>query len=318
MFSDSFSDFFYAYVGKCVPFAAGRSHYLHVIYTPDRNSANEVVGWIASISDITALKQTEERLLKLEKIAAAGRLAAAFAHEINNPLSSVTNALYLLKGDQSLDRKTNDVIAIAQSELARVSRIVKQNLSYYRVGAVAKELDFSTLIEQSLQIFDEKFQQAKLQVTKKITPGISITGFGDEIRQAVDNLLFNALDAMPAGGRIAISLHNSRNWRDHNQAGVRLTIADTGSGMSEEQLSEAFLPFFTTKAEKGTGLGLWVVAGVVAKHDATIKIRSTQKHGKSGTVVSILWPLNMQIDKTSILADSDSFVAGAKHANPGS
>jgi signal transduction histidine kinase len=236
-----------------------------------------------------ALREQEERLRKAEKIAAAGQLAASLAHEINNPLSSVTNALYLLNEDPALPDEASRWAKTASNELARVSRIVKQSLSYYRIGTVPKQFDLSALVEESLQIFSEKFRRAGVQVITKIESGSLVIGFADEVRQIIDNLLLNAVEAMSNGGRLAISVHPSRNWTDQEPAGIRLTIADTGSGIPKENLSRIFEPFFTTKPEKGTGLGLWVVRGIVAKHDGIIRMRSSTGK-KSGTVVSVLWP----------------------------
>ena len=253
---------------------------------------------LESQNQIAALKQNEramrmqeERLRKVEKVAAAGQLAASLAHEINNPLAAVTNALYILQNISDLPADTAELINTAASELARVSRIVKQSLSYYRVGKIPKEVDLAQILEESLRIFEEKFRKAGLEVSTRIRPQISILGFADEIRQAIDNLLLNAIEATSKGGRLAVSLRWSRDRKDQRQPAVaRLTIADTGSGISSDQLSRLFEPFFTTKAEKGNGLGLWVVRGIVTKHEGSIRIRSSTSDGNRGTVVSILWP----------------------------
>lgn len=250
-----------------------------------------------SASQIAALQENaqtirlqEERLRKVEKLAAAGQLAASLAHEINNPLASVTNTLYILQNFSSLPVDAHELVATASSELARVSRIVKQSLSYYRVDKAPKEIDLAELVRESLRIFEEKFRKAALTVSSSIHP-LTILGFGDEIRQAIDNLLLNAIEATPRGGRLAVSLRWSRNRKDHREPGVaRLTIADSGSGIPKDQLPRLFEPFFTTKAEKGNGLGLWVVRGIVAKHEGSIRIRSSTESSHTGTVVSILWP----------------------------
>ncbi|HKT68807.1 MAG TPA: ATP-binding protein [Terriglobales bacterium] len=236
----------------------------------------------------------EERLRKTEKIAAAGQLAASLAHEINNPLMSVTNAFYLLNQSPNLNADDKNLLRTAASELARVSRIVQQSLSYHRAGTVAQELDLSALVEESLNIFSDRFKRAGVQLSKKIMPGALITAFGGEVRQAVDNLLLNALEATPAEGRVAISVRPSHNWSDHNHQGVRLTIGDTGCGIPREHLSRIFEPFFSTKQERGTGLGLWVVRGVVLKHGGGIRVRSFAVEGRTGTVISVLWPCSGQ------------------------
>ena len=244
-----------------------------------------------------SLRETEERLHRTEKIAATGRLAAALAHEINNPLASVTNCLYLLETNRDLTQEAKSLATTAASELERVSRIVRQSLSYYRPYTVPEKLDLSAITEESLLVFSDKFRRAGIEVTKRLTPSAQIMGFAFEIRQVIDNLLLNAMEASGSGGRVVVSLRLSRDWRNGAQ-GVRLTIGDTGSGIAKENLSRIFEPFFTTKSDKGTGLGLWVVRGIVAKHGGSIRIRSTVGIGKSGTVISVLWASSGQYGDT--------------------
>src|SRR5215471_10205507 len=236
-------------------YSKGGPRVVHVVYTPEKEG-EEVVGWIASVTDITEFRRIEKQLQieKVEKLAAAGQLAASLAHEINNPLSAVINVLYLLAARSDLDPTATELVTVANNEVARVSRIVKQSLSYYRVGMVAKEVNLAALIEESLQVFSDKFQRAGIAISKKITRETSIIGFADEVRQVVDNLLVNAVEATQAGGRLTLCLRQSRSWKNRNELGARLTIADNGSGIPQAFLAKIFEPFFTTKAEKGTGL----------------------------------------------------------------
>ena len=235
------------------------------------------------------IRMQEERLRKVEKLAAAGQLAASLAHEINNPLEAVTNALYILQNFSDLPEPTISLVNTAMDELARVSRIVKQSLSYYRVDRSPKEIDLAEIVQESLRIFEEKFRKADLDVRTKIQPQTWILGFSDEIRQAIDNLLLNAIEATLRGGRVIVSLHPSRDWKINRSGIARLTIADTGSGIPSNQIPHIFEPFFTTKAERGNGLGLWVVRGIVTKHEGRIIIRSSTG-ACHGTVVSVLIP----------------------------
>lgn len=236
------------------------------------------------------LREQEERLLKAGRLAAAGQLASSMAHEINNPLSSVTNVLYLLKNHYSLSEPAQTLVTTAATELARVSRIVKQSLSYYRVGNTPCDLDLSVVAEESLQIFNEKFQRAGIELKQKVRNGSGIVGFPDELRKVIDNLLLNALDAMPLGGRLGVSVRESSEWRHRHRKGVRLTVVDSGFGVTKENRLRIFEPFFTTKAEKGNGLGLWVLQGIIAKHEGVISFRSSTAQGKSGTAISIFLP----------------------------
>jgi PAS domain S-box-containing protein len=242
----------------------------------------------------TILEQ-EEKLRRTEKLAAAGQLAASLAHEINNPLSSVTNALYLMKQGPALDPETRRLIEIAEVELARVSRIVRQSLSYYKAGGDAKPVDMAALVEESLEVFREKFQRLGIQLNRKVAGRATVFGFADEIRQVIDNLLLNSIEALGEGGRVAVSVRRSGGWNGSGRDGVRLTIADSGCGMTAQHLANVFEPFYTTKAEKGTGLGLWVVKGIVSKHDGSIRIRSSRTEGRSGTVISVFWPSGNQV-----------------------
>jgi PAS domain S-box-containing protein len=271
-------------------FSPGGLHHLHVVYTPERNGAGEVVGWFASVSDMTQLKRFEKKLQEVERMAAAGQLAASLAHEINNPLNSVTNLLYLIEHHEGVSAEAAKLVTTAERELTRVSRIVKQSLSYYRVGAVAGELDLASIVEESIQIFGGRMERAGIHISKEITAGTTLIGFPGEIRQVIDSLLLNAEEAMPDGGRLRISVRHSSNWRDHHEPGVRLTIADTGCGISREHFPHLFEPFFTTKAEKGSGLGLFVTRGIILKHKGLVKFRSRQMEATSGTVVSVFWP----------------------------
>jgi PAS domain S-box-containing protein len=287
-----------------VSYAAAGPRHVHVVGMPEK-VGEDVVGWVGAVTDISEFKRIERQLQDVEKMAAAGQLAASLAHEINNPLSAVINVLYLLGRRSDLDPAATAMISTANNEIARVTRIVKQSLSYYRVGMVAKEVDVAALIEESLQVFGDKLQFADIAITKKLTPGTSIIGFADEIRQVIDNLLVNGVEATPRGGRLTLSLRQSRSWRDRNELGARFTIADNGCGIPKDYLARVFEPFFTTKAEKGTGLGLWVVKGIVEKHGGSIRIRSTDAPERRGTVISIFWPSAAKEHPANNLARSE-------------
>lgn len=284
---------------------------LSLTISPVKDAAGRIIGASKVARDITerrqaarTLRENEERLHKTEKLAAAGQLAASLAHEINNPLSSITNALYLLKHHSGIDPKAQNLVGIASTELARMSRIVKQSLSYYRSRSLPKDVDIAAAVEESLQVFSGKTDRAGIRVTRKIAQTEPVLGFPDEVRQVIDNLLLNAVEAMPRGGRLAISVHSSQRWRDPSVHGVRLTIADSGSGIPKGILPRIFEPFFTTKPEKGTGLGLWVVYALLARHDGAIRVRSSSLPGRCGTAVSVLWPHVFRPQNSEVLESS--------------
>jgi len=252
--------------------------------------SNGTVVQLAVTRDVTERRSIEDRLSKTQKMAAAGQLAASLAHEINNPLSSVVNLLYLLQHHSALDPEARKLVTTAENEIGRVARIVKQSLAYYRKGTKPKDIDLGATVEESVQVYRDKFDRAGIRLSKKVITGDYVLGFPDEIRQVIDNLLLNAVESMPGGGRLAVAVRPSISLKGGDRKSVRLTVADTGYGISKDVLSRIFDPFFTTKLEKGTGLGLWIVHGLVIKHEGTIRVRSSVRSGKCGTVVSILWP----------------------------
>lgn len=241
-------------------------------------------------SAVEAIRQNQERLQKMERMAAAGRLASSLAHEINNPLASVMNVMYLLETHSSLDAQARGLVAMGGQEIARVARIVQQMLSYHRTEAQPCDLDVSEVVEDSLRILANRFQRAGITVGHKIRSGSVVFGVGDEIRQVVDNLLLNAAEAMPQGGHVKITVSPWRDWNVPRQKGARMTIADSGPGIPKNIRSQIFEPFFTTKHEKGTGLGLWVTRGIVDKHGGTIRLRTTDTGQRTGTVFSVFLP----------------------------
>lgn len=275
---------------------------------PMRDANGNIAMWIGSSTDIQEIREQEDRLRKLEKLAAAGQLAAAMAHEINNPLSAVTNSLYLLENCIQLDEIPRSYAIMATTELARVSRIVRQSLSYYRVGTTPQDLDLGAIVNESLEIFSEKFRRADIVVKPEIGQRTELLGFPDELRQVIDNLLLNALEAMPAGGHLRIAVHNSSDWKNdrRHRIGVRLTIADNGCGIPRSDRGRIFEPFFTTKPEKGTGLGLWVLQGIIAKHEGVMCLRSSDAKSRSGTVISIFLPSSGRARNESKLRTAES------------
>ena len=277
----------------------GRHIELALTISPVKDASGRIVGASKIARDITerrqaerALAESQDRLRKAEKLAAAGQLAASLAHEINNPLSSVINALYLLRHGDGLDSQAKELAAIAAAEASRMSRIVQQSLSYYRTTMAPKDVDVAATMQESLEVFAAKLSRNGIQLHKKFGDNAHIVGFAHEIRQVIDNLLLNAVEAMPNGGCLGVSVHCSRAWGERHRQGVRLVIADSGPGIADAIARKIFEPFFTTKPEKGTGLGLWVVRGLVAKHEGTVRVRSSTRPGRSGTVISILLPLS--------------------------
>lgn len=256
---------------------------------PILDESGNVRGTLAAYMDITERKRAEKALRTSEKLATAGKMAASLAHEINNPLAAVTNLLYLVAQDASLSPHSQRFINMATSELARVSQITRNILAFYRESHSPVNIDVADLVASVLELYAPKIRQSHVEVDFRRDDACAITAFPGELRQVFSNLIVNAVDAMPNGGRLHVRVRPSRNRRSQ-QAGVRLVVADTGSGIPRDHLTHLFEPFFTTKGEKGTGLGLWVSRDIIGKHDGTIQIRTAFGARKNGTCFSIFLP----------------------------
>jgi signal transduction histidine kinase len=230
--------------------------------------------WVgAVIVDATERKLSEELLRRTEKLAATGQLAASIAHEINNPLEAVTNLLYLLD-QQPLDAESRHYTDMAQQEIARVSQITQQTLRFYRQSSSPTLIQPADVLDSVLDLHHGRLNASKVQTIRRYRGAVELFAFSGEMRQLFANFVGNALDAMPEGGRIYLSVRASQAWCQTEVPGVRITIADTGSGMTEAVRRRIFEPFFTTKEITGTGLGLWISSEIIAKHQGTVRVRS--------------------------------------------
>jgi PAS domain S-box-containing protein len=249
---------------------------------------SSVKEWVGTCTDIQDRKDSEIALRKSERLALAGQLAASIAHEINNPLEAVTNLIYLIS-TRVTDDESGHYCAMAQRELTRVSEISGQTLRFYRRSTRPVETDVSDLVESLLHLFHPKFGRRNLQIHTEIRKGPPVLAFPNELRQLIANIISNAIDATPPGGRIRIEVGPALGWRDHSQHGVCVVVADTGSGIPEPIRRRIFEPFVTTKGDAGTGLGLWVCDDIVKRHGGRLRLR-TRTAERSGTVFSIFLP----------------------------
>jgi len=234
--------------------------------------------------DISNAKQTEEALRSTEKLAAVGRMAASISHEINNPLEAVTNLLYLADTSVSPDA-SREYVQQAQQELSRVAHVVTQTLRFYRPVRTSGVCDVAQVVESVITLYRGRIQNSGATIKVDIDRRQARCNEG-ELRQVIGNLVGNALDAIPLGGRLRI--HSSPAvCRADQRTGTHISVADSGCGIAPENLSRVFEAFFTTKEHTGTGLGLWVSREIIEKRRGTIRVRSAL--GK-GTVVSIFLP----------------------------
>jgi signal transduction histidine kinase len=236
---------------------------------------------VTVLRDLTALRKVEQlrverRMLEIEKFAATGRLAATIAHEVNNPMEAIKNAIYLLAG--AVPENAMPVYNILKSETERVARIVRQMLGLYRNTEQVKPVNVNTIVEDTLLLLNRQLQRANVEVITDLRPLPDAVIAADQIRQVLSNLVINAKDAMPQGGRLRIRSRHIPG-KDDLHGWVRILIADTGTGISREMIRTIFEPFVTTKGEKGTGLGLWIVKGIIQNHAGKLSVRSSQGNG---------------------------------------
>jgi signal transduction histidine kinase len=235
--------------------------------------------------------KAQEALLKAEKLAVTGRLATSIAHEINNPLEAVTNLLFLMRHEPNQEMQVA-YLQQAEQELARVSEIVKQTLRFYKATDRRAEINVASVVESVLALYQSRLQYAGITVeTEVLVPSASVLSSAGELKQILANLIGNAIDAMRSGGKLRIRISPEQACRTDGMPGVRLTVADTGSGISKELLPTIFEPFVTTKGEMGTGLGLWVTDEIVKRNGWRINVRSSVTPKHRGTAISLQMPV---------------------------
>jgi signal transduction histidine kinase len=249
----------------------------------------KIVRWFGTNTDITERKLAEEALVKSERMAAMGRLAGIIAHEINNPLEAISNAFFLLRDHPSLDEEARYYSKLAEEELARVAHITKQTLSFYRESQQATAVSLAEVLENVIELQSRKLQVSGITVEKRIYSRGVVQGYPVELKQVFLNLIANAIQAMPDGGRLRIRLAQSNDHRTGRE-GVRVSIYDTGAGILPEHARRIFEPFFSTKDAKGTGLGLWISKGIVQKYEGTIRFRSIRNGHVHATCFSVFIP----------------------------
>jgi signal transduction histidine kinase len=238
---------------------------------------------------LDASYKTEAALRKAEKLVVAGRLAASIAHEINNPLESITNLLYLISTATSLqDAKKHT--EVAESELARVSEIVTHMLRFYREPSKPAYVQVPEILESALTLYKRRLDYSEIIVERDFRECSPIMAMPGELRQVILNLISNASDAIGRVGTLKIRLTNAREHSNGSRLGIRLTIADTGSGIVPNIRKTLFEPFVSTKGNLGTGLGLWISSEIIRKHGGTIQVKTRTLPPSTGTVFSVFLP----------------------------
>jgi signal transduction histidine kinase len=244
---------------------------------------------LVTLEDITHRKQAEQALIRTERLATTGKLAASMAHEISNPLGAITDLLYIM-GQSSKDAGTREYVELMEHQIQAIGRIADRTLKFHREDRPVAEFVLADLVGELLQLYQAEMRRKGLTLVKRVDCEARVVGSAGEIRQVISNLLLNAIEATPEGGRVGVRLYASSDRQNPGRRGFRLSVADTGSGIEAQHRSHIFEPFFTTKGEEGTGLGLWISSEIVKRAGGSLRVWSTPRPQRSGTCFSIFLP----------------------------
>ena len=277
-----------------LPSRPNEHRFFNVNYFPVYNSDGTIQAITAASLEITNQKKAETALIQSEKLAAVGRLASSISHEINNPLEAITNLLYLINHSDELPETLKPYLHTAQDELARVCQIATQTLRFHRQAVNATCVSASDLVDSVLTLYQGRLANSSIRVDASYRSRSTVVCFENDIRQVLNNLIANAIDAMRQnGGRLIVRSHDAvfrASSSLSERHGIRITIADTGHGMSPTVRAHLFEPFYTTKDLNGTGLGLWISSGIVTRHQGHLAFRSTEHPIHHGTIFSLFLP----------------------------
>lgn len=251
--------------------------------------------------DLTMLRMAERALIQNEKLAMVGRLSASIAHELNNPLESVVNLLFLIAQGENLE-EVHQFARQAEQEMKRVAQIATQTLRFYRQQSAPGPLQLGEVLDSVLALFEGRLRNGNVDVVKRYVDCVSpLIAYSGELRQVFVNLIGNALDAMGDHGTLRIDARPSRSWIDGRE-GVRVTVCDSGSGIPREMLKKVFEPFVSTKENHGTGLGLWISCEIIRRHGGVLRVRSAVSGPRRGTAMSVFLPTPPRLKDASVAA----------------
>jgi PAS domain S-box-containing protein len=254
---------------------------------PIRNDRDQIVGVVLVFRDATQERKGQQMLRRAEKLAAAGRLAATMAHEINNPLEAVANLIFIVKDSPEISDRLRQHLEVAEQQLARVSHITRQTLGFYRESMTRSDVQLQAVINSVLSLYDNKLQSKNIAVECDLDGVPSVPGLAGELRQMLANLISNAADALENNGKLSIKVERLDDFDTH---GVVIRVADNGPGIPAENAERIFEPFFTTKVDVGTGLGLWVAKEIAERHGGYLRLGKPVQG--TGAVFTVFLPLN--------------------------
>jgi PAS domain S-box-containing protein len=266
-----------------------------------RDAENKPLQIVTIAEDMTMFRLAEQALIKNEKLAAVGRLSASIAHELNNPLESIINLLFLISHGSDV-AEMQHFAELAEQEMRRVAQIATQTLRFYRQQSAPAALHLGEVIDSVLALFEGRLYQRNVRVVKRFVRCDQLMiAYSGELRQVFVNLVSNALDAMNDHGVLHIDVRPSRNWQGGGEPGMRVLVCDSGSGIPRQMLQKIFEPFVSTKENQGTGLGLWISREIIRRHGGVLRVRSQVSGPRRGTAMSVFLPFPAS-DKSAILA----------------
>lgn len=262
----------------------GRTIWLHHRARIERDAEGRATSIMGISMDVTERRQSEDALRRTEKLAAAGRLAATVAHEINNPLASIVNIIYIAKLSPEVPDAIRSLLTTAEGELNRTAQIVRQTLGFYRESVHPQDSDLGRLVTEILDVYRSRISARGLQCTTSIEPNLVARVIPGELKQVLANLIANAVDATLPGGTISVKV-------GRDEVSAIISVADDGSGIEPRDLPRVFEPFFTTKEDVGTGLGLWVSKGIVEKYNGRLTVTTSTAPQEHGTTFTVMLPV---------------------------
>ncbi len=258
---------------------------------PIWDDRRQLIGVVLVFRDVSAERKSRDVLRKTEKLAAAARLSATVAHEINNPLEAIVNLIFIAKNDPDAPPSVVRQLVVAEQEIERVAHITRQTLGFYRESNAPEQVQINVLLEAILSVYSNKLESARIQVKRDFGECPPVHAVAGELRQVFSNVVANAIDAAGESGTIAVS---SRPIPGGESGMIEVVIADSGTGVSAEHLDHIFEPFFTTKKDVGTGLGLWVTKEIIERHGGNIRVSPANGHGGlPGAAFTLRLPCNL-------------------------
>ena len=279
---------------------AGKEYPVELTGAPILADGGQLLGVVVVFRDVTQRRQTEQTLRSSERLNLAGRLSATIAHEIRNPLDTISNLIHLLQHQQKPDPTSAGYLQMASEEVARIAQITSQLLTFHREARNPVQVNLTDVLESVLVVFAPQIKQNHIMVERHFDTIESVRGFPGELRQVFSNLVGNAVEAMSGGGRLVLHTRDSSLASDPLRKGVRVTILDDGPGIPPVVRRNLFAPFYTTKGEKGTGLGLWVSRGILEKHEGTIHLSSAIGSKRKGTAFSVFLPFEQKLGMLNV------------------